>query len=282
MSAREPAWQTGAQASEVLAPEMGLLAQLDPADFGTSLLAAFARAAGRPAEAGQAWLRFGSALARVWPVAVARWAGADMPPPVPPDGKDRRFADQAWDANPGYFALRQAYLATRRLGEELLAAGQGDPLTDQKAQLAMGFAFDALAPTNFLPTNPAALKKAFDTGGASVLAGARNFLDDLAHNGGRPRQVDTATVRAWPRTSRRRQGEVVFRNDLMELIQYAPQTERVRAAPAAGEPAVDQQVLRHGPGAGAELHRVGGHARADGVRDFIPQPGRLDAGRHAG
>ncbi len=93
MSAKEPAWQTAAQASEVLAPEMGLLAELDPADFGTSLLAALARAAGRPDEAGQAWLRFASAMVRAWPVAVARWAGSDTPPPVPPDEKDKRFAD---------------------------------------------------------------------------------------------------------------------------------------------------------------------------------------------
>ena len=54
-----------------------------------------------------------------------------------------------------------------------------DPVTDQKARLAVGLAFDAVAPTNFLPTNPAALKRAFETGGASVAAGSRNFLDDL-------------------------------------------------------------------------------------------------------
>jgi len=235
VSAKEPAWQTAAQASEVLAPEMGLLAELDPADFGTSLLAALARAAGRPDEAGRAWLRFGSAMAGAWPVAIARWAGADTPPPVPPDEKDKRFADQSWNGNPGYFALRQVYLATRRLGEELLAAGRGDPLADQKAQLAMGFAFDALAPTNFLPTNPAALKKAFDTGGASVLAGAQNFLDDVARNGGRPRQVDTSSFELG-RNLAATPGRVVFRNDLMELIQYSPQTEGVRAVPVLASP----------------------------------------------
>jgi polyhydroxyalkanoate synthase len=214
---------------------MGLLARLDPADFGTSMLAALTRSAGRPAEAGGAWLRFSSAMARAWPVAVARWAGADTPPPVPLDEKDRRFADAAWDGNPGYFVLRQAYLATRRLGEDLLAAGRGDPLTDQKAQLAMGFAFDALAPTNFLPTNPAVLKKAFDTGGASVLAGARNFFDDLAHNRGRPRQVDTSSFELG-RNLAATPGRIVFRNDLMELIQYVPQTERVRAVPLLASP----------------------------------------------
>ena len=235
MSVQEPAWQTGAQASEALGPEMGLLARLDPADFGTSLLGALTRAAGRPAEVGQAWLRYSTAMAMAWPAAVARWGGVDAVPPVPIDERDKRFADQTWTANPAYFTLRQAYLAARRLGEDLLAAGHGDPLTDQKAQLAMGFAFDMLAPTNFLPTNPAALKKVFETGGASVLAGARNFLDDLAHNGGRPRQVDTSSFELG-RNLAATPGRIVFRNDLMELIQYTPQTGRVHAVPLLASP----------------------------------------------
>jgi polyhydroxyalkanoate synthase len=240
MSARETAgqeaaWQAGVDAAEALAPESGLFARLDPADFGKSVLSVLARAAGRPAEAGGAWLRFGTDLARIWPVATARWLGSVVDPPVPVDARDRRFADPSWDANPGYFVLRQAYLAARRLGEELLAAGTGDPLTDQKAQLAAGLAFDALAPTNFLPTNPAALKKAFETGGASVLAGARNFLDDLAHNGGLPRQVDTSPFELG-RNLAATPGKVVFRNELMELIQYAPQTKRVHSVPVLASP----------------------------------------------
>jgi polyhydroxyalkanoate synthase len=235
MSERETAWQTATQASEALGPETGLLARLDPADFGASLLAALTRAASQPAAAGRAWLRFGSAMAGVWPAAVARWAGADVPPPVPPDEKDKRFTDRAWNDNPAYFALRQGYLATRQLGEDLLTAGQGDPLTDQKAQLALSLAFDALAPTNFLLTNPAALKRAFETGGASVLAGARNYADDLAHNGGRPRQVDTSPFELG-RNLAATPGRVVFRNDLMELIQYAPQTDQVHAVPMLASP----------------------------------------------
>jgi polyhydroxyalkanoate synthase len=169
------------------------------------------------------------------PVATARWLGSEAAPPVPVDARDRRFADPAWEDNPGYFALRQSYLAARRLGEDLLAAGRGDPLADQKAQFAVGLAFDALAPTNFLATNPAAVKRAFETGGASVLAGARNFVDDLAHNGGRPRQVDTAPFELG-RNLAATPGRVVFRNELMELIQYAPQGKRVRAVPLLASP----------------------------------------------
>jgi polyhydroxyalkanoate synthase len=235
VSARESAWQAGMDAAEALAPETGLFARLDPADFGESVLSVLARAAARPAEAAGAWLRFGTALASVWPVATARWLGAEVTPPVPVDGRDRRFADPAWEDNPGYFALRQAYLAARRLSEDLLAAGHGDSMADQKAQLAVRLAFDVLAPTNFLATNPAAIKKAFETGGASVLAGARNLLDDLANNGGRPRQVDTAPFELG-RNLAATPGQVVFRNDLMELIQYAPQTKRVRSVPLLASP----------------------------------------------
>jgi polyhydroxyalkanoate synthase subunit PhaC len=235
MSVRETAWQAGTDAIEVLGPEGGLFARADPADFGRSVLSVLGRAALRPADVGGAWLRFGAAMAGAWPAAAARWLGSDREPPVPVDDQDRRFADPSWGDNPGYFALRQAYLATRRLGEDLLAAGQGDPVTDQKARLAVGLAFDALAPTNFLPTNPAALKRAYETSGVSVLAGARNLLDDVAHNHGRPRQVDTAPFELG-RNLAATPGQVVFRNDLMELIQYAPQSRPVRSVPLLASP----------------------------------------------
>jgi polyhydroxyalkanoate synthase len=222
-------------AAEALAPEGGLMARLDPADFTRSVLRVLARAAGHPGEAAGAGLRFGAALTRVWPVAVARWLGADAEPPVPADAKDKRFADPAWADNPGYFALRQSYLAARQLGEDVLAAGRGDRLADLKARLATGLVFDALAPTNFLAGNPAALKRAYETGGSSLLAGARNCLDDLMHNGGRPRQMDTAPFELG-RSLAVTPGQVVFRNDLMELIQYAPQTPRVRSVPLLASP----------------------------------------------
>jgi polyhydroxyalkanoate synthase subunit PhaC len=235
MSPREAAWESGTDAAEALAPEGGLLARLDPADFGESLLTVLARAAGRPAEVAGAGLRFGAAMALAGQAAAARWLGVPADPPIEVDPRDRRFADQAWQGNPGFFALRQAYLASRRFGEEVLTAGRGDPLDDQKAELAASLVFDALAPTNFLATNPAAIKKVLDTGGSSVLAGARNMLDDLLHNNGRPRQVDASGFELG-RNLAATPGRVVFRNDLMELIQYAPATPQVRSVPVLASP----------------------------------------------
>src|SRR5258708_19403056 len=92
MSSREAAWQAGADAAEVLAPESGLIARLDPADFGESVLSVLGRAALRPAEVAGAWARFGTALAKVGPAAAARGLGSQMAPPVPAAPRDRRFS----------------------------------------------------------------------------------------------------------------------------------------------------------------------------------------------
>jgi polyhydroxyalkanoate synthase subunit PhaC len=167
-----------------------------------------------------AGLRFWTSLATIGPVAAARWLGAAAEPPVPVQDY-RQFADRSWNDNPALFAVRQGYLAAARLTGDLLAAGAGDTVADAKTELAAGFVLDALSPTNFLLTNPAAVKRAMETGGASLAAGARNFLDDLLRNGGRPRQVDTSSFRVGENLAAT-PGKVVFSNELMELIQYAP------------------------------------------------------------
>jgi len=234
MTTQESDWQSGEAAGDALGPEAGHFASLDTAGLRQSVLAVLMRAAGSPGDVAMAGVRFWSDLARVGPVAAARWLGAEAAPPVPVPA-DKRFADRSWTDNPAFFALRQAYLAAARLTGDVRAAGAGDPVADAKAELAAGFALDALAPTNFLLTNPAAMKRALDTGGASLVAGARNFLDDLLRNQGRPRQVDASSF-AVGQNLAVTPGRVVFRNELMELIQYAPQTAKVRAVPLLASP----------------------------------------------
>jgi polyhydroxyalkanoate synthase len=180
-------------------------------------------------------LRYWTSIAMAGPAATARWLGVNAPPPVPvPDG-DKRFADRAWSDNPAFFALRQAHLATSRLVNDLLEAGAGDATADAKAKLATGFLLDVIAPTNFPLTNPAVIKRALETGGTSLVAGASHFVDDLLNNGGRPRQVDTSSFRIGENLAAT-PGKVVFKNDLMELIQYAPQTPTVHAIPMLASP----------------------------------------------
>jgi polyhydroxyalkanoate synthase subunit PhaC len=232
---QETARQAAEEAAAVLGPESGVIASADAAGLGESTFAVLQRAARNPGATAAATLRYWTSIAMAGPVATARWLGVDAPPPVPVPERDRRFADPTWTDNPAFFAVRQAHLATSRLVDDVLAAGAGDATDDAKAALATGFLLDALAPTNFLFTNPAALKRALETAGASLAAGAGHFADDLLNNGGRPRQVDTrpfkigANLAATP-------GKIVFKNDLMELIQYAPQTPKVRAVPVLASP----------------------------------------------
>jgi polyhydroxyalkanoate synthase len=237
MTRQKPAGQTAepaGQAAGAQAPRAAGMSSADSAGLGESALAVLLRAAEKPGDVTAAVVRYWTSLAQVGPVAAARWLGASAEPPVPVPA-DKRFADRSWDDNPAYFAVRQAYLAVGRLTGDLLAAGAGDPVADAKAKLAAGFALDAAAPTNFLLTNPAAVKRALETGGASLAAGARNFLDDLLRNSGRPRQVDTSSFRLGENMAAT-PGKVVFRNELMELIQYAPQTAKVRSVPMLASP----------------------------------------------
>jgi polyhydroxyalkanoate synthase len=234
MTVQEPAWQAAEAAVAALAPEASEFGSLDMAGFSESILAVFARAAGHPGDTAAAMMRFGASLARIGPATALRWLGWDADPPVPvPD--DKRFADRTWHDNPAFFAIRQAYLAATTLTADLLAAGAGDTVTDAKAELVAGFLLDALAPTNFLLTNPAAVKRALETGGASLAAGTRNFLNDVMSNGGRPRQVDTRPFRVGGNLAAT-PGKIVFRNELMELIQYRAQTPKVRAVPLLASP----------------------------------------------
>jgi polyhydroxyalkanoate synthase len=235
MTAAETAWQSAESAAGVLGPEAGLFASADAAGLGQATLAVLGRAARQPGAMAAAGLRFWTSAAMAGPLATARWLGMDVPPPVPVPERDKRFADPTWSDNPAFFALRQGYLAASQLVSDVLAAGSGDSVDDAKAALAAGFLLDALAPTNFLFSNPAALKRALETGGASVAAGAGHMVDDLLHNNGRPRQVDTRPFRVGENMAAT-PGKVVFKNDLMELIQYTPQTEQVRAVPVLASP----------------------------------------------
>ncbi|QJY48914.1 PHA/PHB synthase family protein [Pseudonocardia broussonetiae] len=223
------------RAAGVLGPESGLVEDMDAAGLGGALTRALRSSLWSPAVPARATLRLAGDLAQIPLVATTRFLGGTSEPPFEVDARDRRFADPAWSTNPVYYSVRLAYLAACRFARDVVGSSAVEADAARKAVLAMDLLLDALAPTNFLATNPAALKRAFDTAGASLVKGARTFVDDLLHNGGRPRQVDTSgftvggNLAATP-------AKVVFRNDLMELLQYEPQTEQVHAAPLLCSP----------------------------------------------
>jgi len=146
------------------------------------------------------------------------------------EGADRRFSDRAWRANPFLRGILGSYLATSRWAHRTLDALELDEQTTRKAHFGLGLFLDAAAPANFPWVNPEVVKEAYDTGGLSFAKGAARFVEDVVSNGGRPQEVDRSAFELG-RDLAATPGTVIFRNDLIELIAYAPQTERVYAEP---------------------------------------------------
>lgn len=161
--------------------------------------------------------------------AVARAVGREVEGPVVP-GRDARFADPTWEHNAAYWYLRQLHLLRERFVGQVIEAAPISDHTRTKATLAASILSDAMAPTNTLLGNPAALQKAFQTGGTSLLRGTRNMVDDIATNDGWPSQVDRRPFTVGENTACT-PGKVVYRNELFELLQYEPQTELVHEIP---------------------------------------------------
>jgi polyhydroxyalkanoate synthase subunit PhaC len=233
--ATDSPWDVADQAVGALAPGAGEFGNTDVADFGRAFASALRGSFLRPPATFGTTLRMMTRLAPVPAVAFGRWFGAEFAPPVDLDPKDRRFADPAWADNPLFYSLRLVYEIAGRFGHELVDASGADALTLEKANVAVGLLHDTLAPTNFHLTNPAVLKRALDTGGRNVIDGARNFVDDVLHHGGRPRQVDTSSFVLGKNLAATR-AKVVYRNELMELLQYEPTTEKVHANPLLCSP----------------------------------------------
>ncbi|MDV2475313.1 alpha/beta fold hydrolase [Rhodococcus zopfii] len=211
-----------------------LKSTLDPIGWAPAVASVAGRAVRNPQKIASATTGYTTRLARIPAAATRVFNEADAQPPLPVDPRDGRFADTAWKENPAYFSLLQGYLATREYALELADAGAGDPLQDGKARQFTNLMFDALAPSNFL-LNPGVLTRAFDTGGASLLRGARFALDDLTNRGGRPLKVDVDAFTVGENLAAT-PGKVVYRNELIELIQYAPQTEQVHEIPILAAP----------------------------------------------
>ena len=147
-----------------------------------------------------------------------------------PSPKDKRFMDNAWRTNPFYKGAMQYYLAAQKGMNAWIQDVEFDDLERARASFITGMVMDSVAPTNTLIGNPSALKKAFETGGVSLVKGLQNAYEDMTKNDGIVSQVDKRPFKVGENLATS-PGDVVYRTEIMELIQYAPATEQVREIP---------------------------------------------------
>ena len=212
----------------------GSASNADPLNLSDAFTAMARSLAGDPSPLIDAQMKWWDGYLRLWQQSAQRLQGEEPPEPVvEPAPDDRRFRDPAWTESWVFDHLKQSYLLTAACVQSAVANIQGlDEKDAQKLAFYSRQFVDALAPTNFLATNPAALRETAETKGENLLIGLRNVLDDLERNEGRfgPRMSDEShftlgeTIATTP-------GKVVFQNELMQLIQYAPGSETVFRRP---------------------------------------------------
>ena len=154
-------------------------------------------------------------------------------PPSEDGARDKRFRDPEWRTNPAFSMLRETYLATSSFITDLVAKAEGvDEQTKRKAAFFIKQAVDAASPSNFLMTNPTALRAMLQTHGASVIQGLDNLAADLKRGRGMLAisQADLDAFKIGENVATT-PGAVVFRNEIFELIQYTPTTDVVHKAP---------------------------------------------------
>ena len=208
---------------------------VDWAEIARALRTVWLRSLNRPDKAIAAVVDFNARLWQsavdIWNEAGQRWLGLAQPDAsiTPPAAADKRFAAPEWQGNPAYRTLKELYLlASEWLLRQTSEADDLSPAERQRLDFHLRQFVDAMSPTLLLASNPVALRRVIETGGASLAEGVRNLLRDLKD--GKLSMVDTIAF-APGRNLALTPGKVVFRNRLIELIQYAPSTETVHQIP---------------------------------------------------
>ena len=164
---------------------------------------------------------------------VQRLLGGAAPPVVEPEPGDNRFKDPDWSRNPYFDFWKQSYLITTRWLDDLLDRTEGlDERTRQRAEFYLKQVGSALSPSNFPLTNPEVLRETFATSGNNLVQGMANLVHDLEKSGDilSISQTDTEAFEVG-RNIATSPGKVIFQNEILQLIQYAPTTESVYQRP---------------------------------------------------
>ena len=171
----------------------------------------------------------------LWQNVARKAAGEAVDPVVAPAKGDKRFNEPEWSDQPLFDVMKQSYLLTSNWLNSLVADAGGsevDPMTRRRVEFFMKMLTDAFSPSNFLISNPAALRQLVDTKGESLVRGMENFAADLERGGGQLQisQTDMEQFKVGVNVATT-PGKVVYQNDILQLIQYLPTTDEVHETP---------------------------------------------------
>jgi len=169
----------------------------------------------------------------LWGSAMRRLAGEDAIPAITPSPRDKRFADPEWKQNQFFDFMMQAYLLTTQWAQDLVRNAEGlDPHTRKKAEFYVHQITNALAPSNFVLTNPEVLRETVASSGDNLVRGMTMLAEDIEAGNGtlRIRQSDPTNLAVGVNMATT-PGKVIYQNDLMQLIQYEPTTPSVLRTP---------------------------------------------------
>ncbi len=205
----------------------------DPQVVGKAFMELGAKMMADPQKLVEAQAQLWQGYAQIWESAAKRLAGEEVEPVVAPAKDDRRFKDAAWSEQAMFDTIKQSYLLSANWMQSTFRDVDGlDEKTREKVEFYTRQYVDALSPTNFAATNPKVLEKTIETGGENLLDGLDHLLGDLEKGEGQLRisMTDTEAFQLGENVATS-PGKVVFQNDLMQLIQYAPGTEKVFKRP---------------------------------------------------
>ena len=209
------------------------LALSDPLGLGKAWIKYSTRLCSDPASVARVQMDFWQDYAALWHNAVHRSLGAEVNPVIEPSKDDRRFADGVWEENVLFDFIKQSYLLYSRAAQGMVSGVDGlEARNAEKLEFATSQMLDALSPTNFPLTNPAVLREIVESGGRNLLNGLNNFLSDLSRSNGSLdiSMTDKAAFELGENLAVT-PGKIVYQNDLMQLIQYSPTTDRVARRP---------------------------------------------------
>src|SRR5258705_1451455 len=178
-------------------------------------------------------IKMGKAYLVLWGSSMRRLVGEPAPPAIEPAPRDKRFSDPEWKSNQFFDFVKQGYLRSAEWAQDLVHNAEGlDPHTRKKAEFYVQQITNALAPSNFVLTNPEILRETLASNGDNLVRGMKMLAEDIeaGHGTLRIRQSDPTNLAVGVNMATT-PGKVIFQNELMQLIQYQPATENVLRTP---------------------------------------------------